>query len=108
MPQFGGHEKYGTLVVSVPLTAVKNVILAEAIGGRTHPDTVPSFLPIPAKPPSSSIPAQTPALNSVSPINLNVPSIPIPLALTLSPTTGCHLTDPRSFTFDTLDSGLRL
>jgi hypothetical protein len=51
----------------------------------THPLKLPSFFPLPAKPPLNSTPAQRPGLPSISPRNLNVPSNPSDSTRTLSP-----------------------
>lgn len=86
-PQFGGHVKYRVLYEAVRQpykrwdrwTPPRNSY-------RTHPLTEPSFLPLPAKPPPSSTPANSPDLPSISPRNRRVPSKPRDSIRTLSPT----------------------
>lgn len=83
-PHFGGQVKYLMLI------RVANQDRLIAVDGDTaYPFTLPSFLPLPAKPPPSCTPAHSPGLPSIGPTKCKTPSNPKDSILTSSPISNC-------------------
>lgn len=83
-PHLGGHVKYLMLI-----TVADQDRLIVLDGGTAYPFTLPSFLPLPLKPPPSSTPAHSPGLPSIDPTKRRTPSNPKDSILTASPTSNC-------------------